>query len=365
MAGQDIEARVDHVHALLAEGRVEDAMDLVERLLEEAPDDRDVRLAHAAVVAEDDAELAASILDDALERFPNDPLVLVSRASWEVDEGDDLDAAQALLDEAIAELHKRPADDVEAQALLGESYRVLSETRLGLGDLAGGLAAATRAAEVDREDPRSHQTLAWARFVTGDTTGADAAIARALEIDANLGEAYRLKGHIAAARGRPTEADRAFLKANALDPEAFPKPIRLSPQRFKEVALEALSDLPPLLADVLDGVAIDVEARPDLAAFRAAGVPVSPDAPCTVELRSEGEASGEYVVERVLLFQENLEVLAEDDEELAQRIIESLLEELGAPVQGGAAEEGAEDRDDDDDEHQDEDGDPDGGEVSR
>lgn len=332
MSGQDIEARVDRVHALLAEGRVEDAMDVVERLLEDAPEERDVILAHAAVVAEDDAELAASILDDALERFPEDPLVLVSRASWEVDEGDDLEAAASLLEDAIARLAGTTQDDGEAQALLGESYRVLSEARLGLGDLEGGLDAARRAAEADREDPRSHQSLAWARFVTGDDDGADAAIARAIEIDGNLPDAYRLKGHIAAARGHPTEADRAFLKANSLDPDAYPKPIRLSPQRFHEVASEALSDLPPLLADVLDGVAVGVEARPDLAAFRAAGVPVSPDAPCYLELKSEGGSDGEFVVERVVLFRENLEVLAEDEEELAERIIESLVEELGVPV---------------------------------
>lgn len=331
MAGQDIEARVDRVHALLAEGRVEDAMDLVERLLEEAPEDRDVCLAHAAVVAEDDAELAASILDEALERFPDDPLVLVSRASWEVDEGDDLEAAQALLEDAVSRLQKRTSDDVDALALLGETYRVLSEARLGLGDLTGGLEAAKRAAEVDREDPRSHQSLAWARFVTGDAEGADTSIERALEIDGNLADAYRLKGHIAAARGHPTEADRAFLKANSLDPEAYPKPIRLSPQRFREVASEALSDLPPLLADVLDGVGVDVEPRPNLEAFRAAGVPVSPDAPCYLELQRDGAAPGEYVVERVVLFQENLEVLAEDDEELGERIIDSLVEELGVP----------------------------------
>lgn len=339
MTGQDIEARVDRVHALLAEGRVEDAMDLVERLLEEAPDDRDVCLAHAAVAAEDEPELAASILDDALERFPNDPLVLVSRASWEVDEGDDLDAAQALLEEAITTLEKSPPDDLDAQALLGEGLRVLSEARLGLGDLGGGLEAATRAALVDSEDPRSHQALAWARFVSGDLDGADASIARALEIDVNLGDAYRLKGHIAAARGRPTEADRAFLKANAIDPDAYPKPIRLTPARFKEVVLEALADLPPLLADVLDGVAVDVEPRPDLQVFRAAGVPVSPDAPCYVELQRESGEPGEYLVDRVVLFQENLEVLAEDEEELVERIIESLVEELGAPLDEADEEE--------------------------
>lgn len=325
--GEDlIPSRAERVHLLLAEGRMEEARMLASALAEAAPGHRDVLLACAAVEEEEDPEEAGTLLDDALERYPEDPLVLVARAAWEIDNGDDLEVAHALLEEAAARLEPLLPDE-GARALYGDALRLLAESRAGLFDVAGALLAADRAVELAPDEPQAYYTLAWARFVGLDLEGADEAVAKALSLDGELAEAFRLRGLIAASRGSPAEADRSFLKANALDPDTYPAPVRVSRSRFVELIEESLRDLPPLLADVLEDVPVDVEPRPSLEMLRAMPVPAPPDVPCLAVTSDEEEE--ELVIERLILFQENLEVRAGDEEELVEAIVAALLEEVG------------------------------------
>jgi tetratricopeptide (TPR) repeat protein len=284
-----------------------------------------VLLACAAVEEEDDPEGAGTLLEDALERYPDDPLVLVIRAAWEIDNGSDLGSAQALLEEAVARLEPLLPEE-GARALYGDALRLLAESRAGLFDLGGALLAAGRAVELMPADAQAHYTLAWVRFVALDLQPAEMAVSHALTLDGTLAEAYRLRGLIAGALGRPAEADRALLKANALDPDSYSAPVRVSKRRFAELVAEALRDLPPLLADVLEDVPVDLELRPSLETLRAMPMPAPPDVPCLVVTSDD---HNEPVIERLVLFQENLEVRAGDEEELLEAIIEALFEEVG------------------------------------
>src|SRR5262245_15608511 len=139
---------------------------------------------------------------------------------------DDGQPERALASARIA-LHDAPEDPV-LHFLAGVAL-------LNLGQPEDAAEALTRAVELDPEDAEFRSHLAQALFVTCPVARAGEGAARALELDAGLADAQSVAGLVDERAGRYDEADRRFAEAASIDPERFPRPVRLTRPAFEGV----------------------------------------------------------------------------------------------------------------------------------
>ena len=122
-------------------------------------------------------------------------------------------------------------------------------------------------------------------------------------------EAWHLLGCICRHAGMPSTGDGAFDRAAALDPERFPKPLRVPPDRFRELAERA---------------------RPQGGGdFEVVGLPALEDIRSGVAPQARWSRPGTGLV----LYQANHENGADSEEQLVSLLEQSWREGIGtAPV---------------------------------
>ncbi len=322
----------ERTYALLATGDVDGARALFGELEALAPQSRDALLVKAALLSADDPDEAMAVVDEVYARWPDDPSVLMARASYLLELYDDPDEALPLVEEAVATLEELVAGAEDGQAFLAEARVMLADCRLSVGDAAGAKSAAEAALQGDASYPVARLALAAAHFALCELDDATREVQRVIELERGLADAHHLLARTAQAKGEADVAEPAFEEAHALAPERFPLPYRVGAARFLELVQEARKELPPLVEEAIAGVDLRIEARPDLGVLREQDEPVPPDVPCLVEvsLLDEGKPEEElsYALDGVVLYQENLELLAGDEEELLEVIGDALVAEI-------------------------------------
>lgn len=339
----------ERTYALLAAGDVEGARALFAELENTAPDSRDALLVKAALLSSDDPDAAMAVVDEVYARWPDDPSVLMARASYLLELYDDPEEALPLVEEAVATLEELVGAVEEGQAFLAEARVMLADCRLSVGDAVGARDAAEAALKSDPSYPVARLALAAAHFALCELDEVVTEVKRVIDAERGLADAHHLLARAAQARRETDIAERAFEDAHALAPERFPLPYRVGGARFLELLGEARAELPPVVKDALEGVELRVEARPDLEVLREQDQPVPPDVPCLVEvsLLDEGGEDEEpsYALDGVVLYQENVELLAGDEEELRDAIVDALTVEVVGALGLDRDDEGDEDDD--------------------
>ena len=236
---------------------------------------------------------------------------------------DDGQPERALAAARIA-LHDAPEDPV-LHFLAGVAL-------LDLGQPEDAALALTRAVELDPDDAEFRSHLAQALFATCAFPRAGEEAARALELDAGLADAQSVAGLVHERAGRYDEADRRFDEAASIDPERFPRPVRLSRPAFEGVVERAGAMLPGEFRERLDEVPVVVEDLPSEDILLEESPPLDPELlglfVGTAITERTFAASGIEAPPRILLFQRNLERFARDEAELRREIARTLHHEL-------------------------------------
>lgn len=333
------EARVqdlaERTYALIAAEDMEGARALYAELEQLAPTSRDALLVKAALLSNEDPDGAMAVVDEVYARWPHDPSVLMARASYLLELYAAPEEALPLVEEAVSTLEEVVGESSDGQAFLVDARVMLADCRLSVGDAEGAREAAQAAVRADPGLGMARLALAAAHFALCDLEEAIAEAKRALDADRSLADAHHLIGRSAQARREMDIAERAFEDAHALAPDRFPLPYRVGTSRFLELLHEARNKLPAAVKEALTDVELRVEARPDLEVLREQEQPVPPDVPCLVEvsLLEEGEdEEPSYVLDGLVVFQENMELLAGDEDELLTAIIESLTAEVAGTL---------------------------------
>lgn len=321
----------ERTYALLAAGDVDGARALYAELEGAAPESRDALLVKAALLSSDEPDAAMAVVDEVYARWPDDPSVLMARASYLLELYDDPEEALPLVEEAVATLEELVAGAEDGQVFLAEARVMLADCRLSVGDAQGARAAAEAALKGDPSYAIAHLALAAAHFALCELDEAAAEARRTIELERGLADAHHLLARTAQARGDTAAATASFEEAHGLAPERFPLPCRVDAARFLELVNEARQELPPVVKEAIAGVDVRIEARPDLEVLRDQDDPVPPDVPCLVEvslLEDSSEEEPSYALDGVVLYQENLEPLAADEEELLEVIGDALVAEI-------------------------------------
>jgi tetratricopeptide (TPR) repeat protein len=197
-----------------------------------------------------------------------------------LDERPDDDDAQFLLGEALLEL----GDYEIAQAVFADRVRAApteDKSLLGLAVASYHLCDFPLATESAREVARRRPDQAEAYFVLGLVLERDPA--------------------------RRAEATVALTTAARLDPDRFPLPMSLTPQRWQEAVELALDKVHPRIRAFWERVPVRIEACPDLADLRDVDPPLSPSVGALYAGRPPEDGDPyEHPPEAIRLFSNNL-----------------------------------------------------------
>jgi len=162
---------------------------------------------------------------------------------------------------------------------------------------------------------------------------ARAALLRAEALDRDEPWTQHYLGLVAERAGDEEEARRRFGRARKLDPDAFPKPIALSPEAFDAAVEDALASLPDAVRRYLSNVAITVEDHPSDDDLLAPDPPLSPAILGLFRGAPYGQKASmdpwSHFPSAIVLYQRNLERFARTRAELIEQIGITLIHEVG------------------------------------
>jgi tetratricopeptide (TPR) repeat protein len=316
----------ERAHALLSAKDIEGAQGLFDDLLALSPKSRECLLVGAALAAVEDPAAALALVEEAGRLFSKDPTVLLTRASYLLELSEDAEAALPLLYEAVLTLEADGSD--EARPALAEARVMLADCLLATGAAEDALRTAEAALAHDDSYVLAHLARAAALFTLCRLDEAAVAAADALSRERGVADVHHFLGRVAQARGDGAKAAPAFEEAHALSPERFPLPCRVSPERFVELLASAKEALPAAVFEAIEGSDLRVDLRPDLEALREQNEPIAPDVPCLVEVSPEDDDEDAFVLDSVVVYQANVELLAGDEDELLAALIEVITDEV-------------------------------------
>jgi predicted Zn-dependent protease with MMP-like domain len=148
----------------------------------------------------------------------------------------------------------------------------------------------------------------------------------------NAAEAFWHLAVLAEFRGEEETAERLFAKAQQIAPDLYPLPVRMGPEAVQRLLSGVIEDLPDEVRAAVANVVIQVEPLPDVALLRQSEPPIS----LFVLGLHQGTAWGEQSVfeqpcdlDRILIFQKNIERIASEPAGLHDQLRITLLHEIG------------------------------------
>ncbi len=194
---------------MLEQKRDKEALSLALQAVSALPEDKSYRIIAAQVAAEGgDFTQARSVLQDALQQWPNDPQLLYHLASM-TDAAGDKEEAMRLM-ERLLEL-----DPDNSQALNYVGYTLAEQGR----DLPKAHEMIKKALIGAPDDLHIVDSLAWVQYQMGEYQEAWASINRSVELGADHPIIWEHYGDIALKLGKKAEARKAYTRALGMSPD--------------------------------------------------------------------------------------------------------------------------------------------------
>jgi len=333
MEKPDVREQMAQVEEALVAGRAKVARALAGELVKAAPEQAGAWALKAAAHAQcDEPELAEECFDEAMDRDPDDPEILLAFADFLICRpGNDLDTLEAGLELATrgrkqARKDKDPELEAEFALLQGLALNQAGEPEEALAALDAALKLQPSSLEAKLE--RACALYELCRF-----DEAEGAFRAVLKQGPDEPWAHHHLGLIAERRGRGDEAVRHFAEARALSPEEFPEPVTLPDAEFEALVEAAIREVPAEFRAKLENLRVTVEPLPDVEDLLAESPPLSPGLLGLFQGTPLGQRSvanaADHAPARVVLYQRNLERAVRTREELADQVRVTVLHELG------------------------------------
>ncbi|MBL8949570.1 MAG: metallopeptidase family protein [Myxococcaceae bacterium] len=321
-----LEEWLDEAEAALETAEPQRALACANEALALDPTNRDgLSLKATALVELDQLEEADPIFEGLIERFPRDAHVKLAAASafirYDVDNRDRVEAGLELLEG----LDRAKDEEVRFEALLLTGIGLSN-----LGELEPALKALAGALDIDPDDVDTRLQHALALFESGRFDEAKRELTDLTRDEPEEAPAWHTLGLIAERTKDADAARRFFEKAQRLDAETYPQPVKLTDGEFDAVVAEAIEKLPEAARAELGNVTIAVEPVPDDDDVREGTSPLVLGVfiGAAVDARSPTSAE-DHGTARIKLFQKNLERFARSRDELIEEIGVTLLHEVG------------------------------------
>jgi len=263
----------------------------------------------------------------ATETDPKFTAAHLNRAELLIEEMGEYELALQACDDLLAGRPELPRPDRSLQA---EIYYLKSKALFYLDDLEGALFLVRRATKSVGDQPVYGAFEGQILFELGRYDEARRVLEHSAAIDP---DSAHVVYHLALVTERldgAEAAEAAFARANALDPHHYLLPVELGDELFRTAVDEALENLPRSIREYICDVPVLVEEFPSLELV--IGENVSPQILGIFIGIPRTEASDSFQradLDRVILFQRNLEKVCRDREELIEQIQITVRHEIG------------------------------------
>jgi len=217
------------------------------------------------------------------------------------------------------------------KATESEIYYLKSKSLFYMDDLEGALFLVRRALRTGGEHALFRAFEGQVLFELANYEEARRQLEHAVALDPDSAHAVYHLGLVLERLGEHEEAQKAFARANALSPETYLVPVEMSEDEFREVAAEAIADIPRSMRRYVEEVPLLVEDFPSKELLREQNV--SPQVlglfigvPRTA---ASVTAQPNDLEARVILFKKNLEKICQDRSELVDEIKKTVRHEVG------------------------------------
>ena len=220
-------------------------------------------------------------------------------------------------------------------AIEAEVYYLKAKALFYLDDLEGALFLLRRALQVEGEVGVYRGFEGQILFELGDFEASRGSLERAEAIEPEAPHTVYHRALVCEHQGDYERADELFARAAELQPELYPRPVRISSEAFDRAAADAVRSLPPQIRSYVANCPILIEDLPDIDLVQ--GENLSPQIlglfqglPATEPGMSPklGTQQPESP-DRILLFKRNLEKVAHDPDELLEQVQITVKHEIG------------------------------------
>ncbi|HKK52957.1 MAG TPA: metallopeptidase family protein [Myxococcota bacterium] len=320
-------------------GRLEEALAWLDEALRVHPEGAEAHNGRGEILW-DDGRIDEALIefDRAIEADGKFTAAHLNRIELMIEDLGEFGAAVRSADELLSGQPRLPRPDRTLQA---EVYYLKSKALFYQDDLEGALFLVRRAAKSGSELGLYHAFEGQILFELGDYAEARRVLERGVAMDPesahtvyHLGlvlERLESEGDETGAPGVGIEtAAQAFSRANALDPQSFPVPAPLDEAVFARAVDEAIANLPRSIRERVEGVSLIIEDFPSREIVRKERV-----SPQTLGLflgvpRTEALVTEQPLdLDRILLFQRNLEKICQDEDDLVEQIQITVRHEVG------------------------------------
>jgi len=320
-------------------GRIEEALAWLDEALRVHPDGAEAHNGRGEILW-DDGRVDEGLIefDRAILADPKFTAAHLNRIELLIEELGEFATAVRLADELLSGRGDLPRPDRMLQA---EVYYLKSKALFYQDDLEGGLFLVRRAAKAGGELGLYCAFEGQVLFELGSYAEAKRVLERGIAIDPDAGHTlYHLglvlerlenEGDESGSIGVGIEtSDQAFTRANSLEPQQFPLPVRLDDAAFQNAVDASVGNLPKSIRERIEGVSLIVEDFPTLDLVRTERI-----SPQTLGLfmgvpRTEALVTDQPLdLDRIMLFKRNLEKICQDEEDLIDQIQITLRHEVG------------------------------------
>ena len=309
-------------------GRTEEALAWLDEALRAHPEGAEAHNGRGEILWDE------TKVDEALHEFERslqaDPKFItahLNRSELLIEDIGEFELAVQLCDQLLSGDPDLPRLDRGTEA---EVHYLKAKAVFYLDDLEGALFLVRRALKTSGEVAIYRAFEGQILFELGRFKDAGRSLETASLLDPEAGHAVYHLALVLERLGDEEAADQAFSRANALDPDHYPLPTVVDEAFFRQVAGEALDNLPKSIRDYIENVPVLIEDYPP--SQMLANENVSPQilgiylgVPRTVA----GVNDVTDDVTRMVLFKRNLEKLCRDRNDLIEQIQITVRHEVG------------------------------------
>jgi tetratricopeptide (TPR) repeat protein len=309
-------------------GRTEEALTWLDEALRVHPEGAEARNGRGEILWDEGR------VDEALFEFecaasadPKFTATHLNRVELLIEELGEYELALERCDELLSGRPELPRPD---RALQSEVYYLKAKSLFYLDDLEGAVFLVRRALKASGDQPIYSAFEGQVLFELGRFEEAKRVLEHAVALDPESAHCLYHYGLVLERSGDPEEATRCFARANAIDSSHYPLPAIVSPDFFREVMEEALRNLPRSVRETMENVPVLVEDFPSVDLVRVEDVSPQILGIFVGTPRTQASLTNQLPdLDRIILFQKNLEKICQDREDLIDQIQVTVRHEVG------------------------------------
>ncbi len=318
---------LDHAMEASHGGRTEEAMAWLDEALKAHPNGAEAHNGRGEILwDEGKVDEAVYEFEHATLADPKFATAHLNRAELLIEELGEYEESVSLCDRLLSGAGELPRLD---RVLEAEIYYLKSKACFYVDDLEGALFLVRRAIKSAGDQPIYLAFEGQILFELSRFEEARRRLERSVAMDGESAHAVYHLALVLERLGQDEPSAECFEKADALDGDHYPAPVRVSESVFEKAAAEALDNLPRSIREYVEHVPVLIEDFPtdDL----MDGENVSPQilgifigVP-----RTQATSSDEPGIDRVILFKKNLEKVCRGPDELVEQIQVTVKHEIG------------------------------------